>query len=493
MPQQATAEIDSSTGVASSPLRIGRYLLFDSIAAGGMATVHLGRLIGSSGFSRVVAIKRLHGHLTQDPSFVSMLLDEARLVARVRHPNVVPVLDVADLPGELCLVMEYVDGEPVSSLVRAQSARGVPMPLPVAASIMVGALMGLHAAHDATSESGAALGIVHRDVSPQNIMVGRDGLSRVLDFGIAYAAERIQVTRDGQIKGKLAYMAPEQVMGSKVDRRTDVYAAGVVCWELLTGRRLFAGENTAHTMRLITDGTPMPPSQVVSTLSPEIDALVMRALSKDAAQRFATAADMSTAIESATDLASQQEVSRWVNDIAGASLAARAAKVVRIEQYVDDAEQRAVSVRQPLSPAVEALAVPIGSSQVTDLATPDGLDALRSPSRSKKLWMAGLGAIGVVAVAAAFGAAALRTSPLPTQPSAVASRPELAASSAEPAVSSSPVAAPSTAPEVIASASAPTSTARKPGPLPPPPRPKGCNPPWTVDKDGVRVPKKDCF
>src|SRR5262245_33590448 len=169
------------------PQRIGRYLLFDAFARGGMGSVHLGRITGPVGFSRVVAIKRHHPPIAKQPEFVSMIIDEARLAGRIRHPNVVPVLDVVALPGELLLVMEYVAGASLASLWQAAIEAEASIPPKIAAAILAGALVGLHAAHETADEKGALLGIVHRDVSPQNILVGSDGLARVTDFGIAQA------------------------------------------------------------------------------------------------------------------------------------------------------------------------------------------------------------------------------------------------------------------------------------------------------------------
>ncbi|MCA9618767.1 MAG: serine/threonine protein kinase, partial [Myxococcales bacterium] len=186
---------------------VGRYELHQPIASGGMATVHLGRLRGQAGFSRIVAIKRLHTSFGETPALVATLLDEARLCSRIQHPNVVPTLDMVAEDDELLLVLDYVHGE---TLARLLGGADEPLPLAVVNAVMSGALHGLHAAHEATGETGEALGIVHRDVSPQNIMVGRDGLARVLDFGVAKARGRMQTTREGQVKGKLAYMSPEQ-------------------------------------------------------------------------------------------------------------------------------------------------------------------------------------------------------------------------------------------------------------------------------------------
>jgi eukaryotic-like serine/threonine-protein kinase len=317
--------------MSEPPRIIGRYALHAKIASGGMATVHLGRLTGAVGFARTVAIKRLHPHFTEDPDFVSMFMDEARLAARIRHPNVVPTLDVVEADGELFVVMEYVQGETLARLRRTMVAKGERVPLPVAAAIFSGVLHGLHAAHEAKSERGEPLGIVHRDVSPQNIIVGVDGTARVLDFGVANASGRLQTTREGQLKGKLAYMAPEQVQGAKTTRQTDVYAAGVVLWETLTNQRLFQEENDAATLNKILAGAYPALESRVEGLPPALVDVVKRAMSLLPAQRFATAREMATALESAVPLAVAVQVGEWVERTADKALAAQAARVAEIE------------------------------------------------------------------------------------------------------------------------------------------------------------------
>ncbi|HEX4514731.1 MAG TPA: serine/threonine-protein kinase, partial [Polyangiaceae bacterium] len=229
--------------MSSRGLALGRYTLFDVIASGGMASVHFGRMIGPAGFARTVAIKRLHPHLAHDAEFATMFLDEARLAARIQHPNVVQTLDVVSHDNELLLVMEYVRGETLSRLLTAARKRKVAIPQRIVSAILIGVLHGLHAAHDAKSEQGMPLEIVHRDVSPQNVLVGADGVVRVVDFGVAKAASRAHSTRDGQIKGKLQYMAPEQLKREGVDRRADVYAVGVMLWECLAARKLFVADD----------------------------------------------------------------------------------------------------------------------------------------------------------------------------------------------------------------------------------------------------------
>ncbi len=310
-------------------------MLCDEIAAGGMATVHLGRLRGSAGFSRTVAIKRLHAQFAKDPDFVAMFLDEARLAGGIRHPNVVPTLDVLIHEGEILVVMEYVHGESLSRLARAQKAgvdaRGSGVPLPIALSIVSGALYGLHAAHEARDDRGAPLDIVHRDVSPQNILVGLDGVVRVVDFGVAKAAGRLQMTREGMLKGKLAYMAPEQAAADTVDRRCDIYSAAVVLWEALTGQRLFTGQNEMSLFRSVLAGAVTPPSALVPGLPPEVDALVMRGLAREPADRFATALEMAEAAQRIA-YATPGQVGTWVRALGGEALDQRAARVASIER-----------------------------------------------------------------------------------------------------------------------------------------------------------------
>ncbi|MBS2016987.1 MAG: serine/threonine protein kinase [Deltaproteobacteria bacterium] len=314
------------------PLRVvGRYALYNEIAAGGMATVHIGRLLGPVGFARTVAVKRLHPQYAKDPEFVSMFLDEARLAARVQHPNVVATIDVVATDGELFLIMDYVRGESLSKLVRQAAKQGKAVPPRIAASIICGFLHGLHAAHVAKNERGEPIDLVHRDVSPQNVLVGADGIPRVLDFGIAKAHGRIQVTRDGQIKGKLAYMPPEQLSGRELSRACDIYASAVVMWETLTGQRLFKGETEAETLaKILRDPVP-PPSAVVPTLPKAYDTVLLKALSRDASKRHATARELAFELEKCGGIASATEVGEWVEDLVGPILSKREDQIAEIE------------------------------------------------------------------------------------------------------------------------------------------------------------------
>lgn len=314
---------------------IGRYALFAEIAAGGMASVHIGQLLGPVGFSRTVAIKRLHPQYARDPEFVTMFLDEARLAARIRHPNVASTLDVVATHGELFLVMEYIHGESLAQLFKAATVANKPIPHDILRTIMSGVLHGLHAAHEAKTERGEPLGIVHRDVSPQNILVGTDGIARLLDFGVAKAASRTHVTRDRHIKGKLSYMAPEQVQNQEIDRRVDIYAAAVVLWELLTGQRLFLADTESSTLARVLTSPVAPPSSVLRTVPYQLDLVVLRGIKRARDSRYPTARDMALALESSGRLATHSAVGEWVEAMAHEALAARAANVADVEQILD--------------------------------------------------------------------------------------------------------------------------------------------------------------
>jgi eukaryotic-like serine/threonine-protein kinase len=305
---------------AAKHKRVGRYILGPEIAAGGMASVHLGRLEGPVGFARTVAIKRLHEHFAKDPDFVSMFMDEARLASRIRHPNVVSVADVVTENDEIFLVMEFVIGESISRLMKLFAKGGIPVRHVLA--IVSGTLQGLHAAHETRGDDGTMLNIVHRDVSPQNVLLGSDGVARLIDFGVAKAVGRMQASMVGQLKGKLPYMAPEQVQG-QATRQSDVFAAGVVAWELLTGHRLFLGENEAATFHKVLQGRIPKPSDIRPWPWPKdmsasqvqaIDAIILRALSRDMSERFATARDFAVALDKIAASSSALEVSDWLTE-----------------------------------------------------------------------------------------------------------------------------------------------------------------------------------
>ncbi|WP_437645123.1 protein kinase domain-containing protein [Sorangium sp. So ce362] len=275
----------------------GRYESLRAIASGGMATVYLGRAVGAGGFERLVALKMMHPHIAAEPEFVAMFLDEARLAARVRHPNVVATFDLVEDP--LFLVMEYIEGPSLHLLLRTCARAKRPVPVGIVLRIFLDVLAGLHAAHELTGSDGEPLHLVHRDVSPQNVLVGIDGVSRITDFGVARAETRLMSTQGNALKGKLSYMAPEQIRAEQVDRRSDVYSAGVVLWEMLTEERLFKADNDGALIAQILQGPPAGPRGVVPSVPAAIDGICLRALRADRDERFPTAAAFAEALEEA--------------------------------------------------------------------------------------------------------------------------------------------------------------------------------------------------
>ena len=279
-----------------APSWIGRYETLHVIASGGMASVFLARVHGEAGFERVVAIKRPHPHLRQDEDFASMFLDEARLASRIHHPNVVSVIDFGGETSVPFLVMEYIEGTHLLALNKAALKRKTRIPMGVSVRIIMETLMGLHAAHELRDPDGALMNLVHRDVSPQNVLVGIDGTARITDFGVAKAEARATVTRDGTVKGKLAYIAPEQLQGREVTRCADIFAAGVLLWESLCGRRLFRADSEAETVNMLLNWIVPKPSSIVPEIPPELDEIVLKALERDPAKRYATAAEFAEAL-----------------------------------------------------------------------------------------------------------------------------------------------------------------------------------------------------
>ena len=289
----------------------------------------------TDGRAKPVAIKKLHAHLAEDSGTVDAFVDEARIAFRLRHPNVVRVHDVLPIDGQLVIVMEWIEGLALRSIARRTEGQKdqkteEKLPIPVIRRILVDALEGLHAAHELRDDRGTPLDIVHRDISPQNLLVGTDGLTRVTDFGIALARGRLApATVQGGVKGKIPYLSPEQVNRGKVDRRSDIFAAGVVAWELLAGKRLFVAPSEGEIMAMILREPLVPPSSERLDVPLDLDETVLKALERKAERRFQTAAELAKAIADGGPVASHEEVGRLVVAAAGASLAARRQKLAQ--------------------------------------------------------------------------------------------------------------------------------------------------------------------
>ena len=313
------------------------------IAAGGMATVYLGRATDGRQGAPLVAIKRPHKHLATDKVYLAMLLDEARLASAIQHDNVVRVRELGFEHGEPFIVMDYVEGASLSELRKELAAAGRAVDCKVAVRILLDALAGLDAAHELRDETGRHLGIIHRDVSPHNVLVGCDGIGRLTDFGIAKAEDRVQVTRTHEVKGKLAYLAPERIDKRRICTvQSDVFSMAVVFWECIAGRRLFRGEEAIDTLQEVMSA-PIPPLRKLgANIPPELDDVIMRGLSRDLETRYLNAKDFADAIERAAgpkNIGSREDVARVIEAVFGARMRARHVKIRTAMQGREDVEQ----------------------------------------------------------------------------------------------------------------------------------------------------------
>jgi len=469
----------SSTDSRRHAIVIGRYLLHRQIARGGMATIHIARLVGDEGFTRIVAAKRLHAEFAEDQDFVSMFLDEARVASKIHHRNVVPVLDVVTTGEEVVLVQEYVHGAPLHWLLRTAHEAKVHVPLNVAVAVACGVLAGLQAAHETTDEMGAPLNVVHRDVSPQNIMIATDGTPRLLDFGIAKATMAAHITREGVFKGKLAYSAPEQIRGQS-SQQSDVYSLAVVLWELIVGHRLHhTAQSEAELIHEIMHGSLPAITEALAEekewLGPNrwrqlevLDPIIRRGLAVDRNERWKTAADMEAALSSAVTPATPTAVAQWLKQLGKDFLALR--------DRVISAEEQSWRKSADAIPSVTGLrriSTDPGPSSHTSVNTVTE----RPPTliRGKmKLWV-GAGATAFIAVLALI--VWLAHSPdIEPPPPPRATTPDSITMPASPAPSPARTAPTVTAPPPAATPT-PTATATVPTPAPAAPTPAPSPPP----------------
>jgi eukaryotic-like serine/threonine-protein kinase len=412
-----------SPGMPAGPTRLGKFELLLPIGTGGMATVFLGRAPVVEGVYRDVAIKLMHAHLGVDGvDGPGMLLQEAEIAALVRHPNVVTVEEAAVDPAGVYLVMPYVEGDSLAGLGRSELTSGGVIPRRIVARILCDALAGLHAAHELTDEDGQSRNVVHRDFTPSNILVGVDGVSRLSDFGVAKVTSRIARTATGQIKGKIGYMSPEQVRTEPLDRRTDVWAAGVIVWESITGRRLYASDEVGTMLRIAQD-TPPRLQSVMPDVSDPLDTAVASALEPDLERRCPTADELRKRLVAAFEaqggggIADAGEVGAYVRRLAETSLKDRrdrAAAVLKARRGVHDpatpSEQGAFSSAQL---AVANLAPP-PESDTTAVDFSRSAGSKPSSGRSRTI------AFGVAILAGALTGLAFYAfrDPSPTSPSA---------------------------------------------------------------------------
>ncbi|MDQ3263590.1 MAG: serine/threonine protein kinase [Myxococcota bacterium] len=273
----------------NSTARFGKYALVDRLAVGGMAEIFLAREESGSGPARTIVLKRIRPHLTKVSSFVKMFLNEARLAAQLNHPNIVQIHDLGKVADSYYIAMEYISGRDMRRVIPRAAEMGIAFPLVYALKIASSVCQGLSYAHQKTDLAGSPLELVHRDITPENILVSFDGGVKILDFGIAKASNQVEQTRAGEIKGKLSYMSPEQASGLPLDARSDLFSLGVVLYEWLTGYRLFKGESEVAVLKTISEGRIHAPSYFRPEIPDEVERIVMRALEKDRDRRYQTA------------------------------------------------------------------------------------------------------------------------------------------------------------------------------------------------------------
>lgn len=282
----------------NTPVHFGKYLLIDKVGTGGMAELFLAKQSGLKGFEKMMAIKRILPHLTEDGEFISMFINEAKLAALLTHQNIVQIFDLGHIENSYFIAMEYVMGKDLRTILQRSKTLNMPMTVGHALLIMSKVCTGLDYAHRKKDLSGQDLNIVHRDVSPQNILVSYEGEVKLVDFGIAKAASRGSETRTGILKGKLSYMAPEQASGKAVDRRADIFAIGVILYEILTGHKLFKGDNDFNTLEKVREAKVDPPiTSLNNKVAPELEAIIIKALAREPNDRYQSASEMQTALE----------------------------------------------------------------------------------------------------------------------------------------------------------------------------------------------------
>lgn len=500
-PNSAARPILNRVAAPSSIVRVGRYEFADCIAKGGMATVHFARLHGDFGFCRIVAVKRLLPQFASDAQFKAMFIEEARLAARIRHPNVVPTLDVVADGNEVLLVMDYVHGDALSSLCRhLRSQSNQIAPLNVTSAILSDVLRGLAFAHATTDKNGKPLNIVHCDVSPQNILVGVDGVARVLDFGIAKAADSLSDASQGVVRGKPGYIAPEQLKGAAPTPQSDLFAVGVVLWEMLTGQRLFGGAGFRASLAQRHHSQIDPPSKRNPAVEAALESVVMKALERDPAARYRDAGEMLRALELACPPARPSAVAEWVEQLAADTLVERGTMLSRLESE----KRRSI----PVPSGIEEAELLSADELLTDgISTARSLQTVEryAPRRNGRK----LAAI-IAVVAATFGLGGLLSwraehtaaSGSEAASTAVASTHHVTTDVTRTLPKTSPTApldaTPPAPTDAIRASSAPAPSATQTPLLAPKPsanRPRNdkCSPPYTVDAAGRKHYRAECF
>lgn len=484
----------------SSRVLLGDYELLQRIAVGGMGTVFLAQRRNRAGFQRIHAVKLMHPHMMEDEDARGMFFDEAGIASRIHHPNVAAIVDMGVEDEQPYIVMQYVEGGAFVDLLRAEAG---PTPARLVIPILVDVLSGLQAAHALEDDYGESLCFVHRDVSPENILVGVDGISRITDFGIAKARGRITSTRAGIRKGKLYYLAPEQLHETPgIDGRADVFAAGVVLWNALTGERLFTAPSAAAVMLKIVNSEIPPPSTKAPGIPAELDEVCLRALERDPAHRFASARDMARALRDVALrhelMGSTEEVSAWVRDVCSVELRARRSAIAtargRTPNPGDTMEGRAATPGGgETRPRMIAQHTEIarGATEIHD-ARSDAPVVVVHQSQSKWLIPSVLGLCTVAIVSSVFAMRGCESQDRPSQ--AESASPPAAAAAHVPAGVVGASAVPDNAPAPAAASpepgrvAPPPSSAKKALPAQPPVEPAAVDPEPLVEPAPAATP-----
>lgn len=479
-------------GTLGAGYKLGRYELLLPIAQGGMAVVWAARMRGSHGFSKIVAVKTMLPSLSGDPHFQQLFLAEAGLASRIKHPNVCEIFDLGEERHVLYIVMEWIDGESLSTLLSACRKREQKIPFAVATKMVLDAAKGLHAAHELRSEKGELLGLVHRDVSPQNVLVTYDGQVKIVDFGVAKAVaiSEHQTTKTGHVKGKVQYMAPEQAFCDAIDRRTDVFTLGIVLYQLTTGIHPFRAENELATLARITSPDPVAaPETLVKGYPRLLSGAVQRALAKDPDERYATMAEFARDLESVSNklaaLGEEKNIGGFVREVLGDRAAERATAIKDALRDADDrVASEATQATEPPATAATREAAEHGASGIKAITPPAASSSRRGLVALGAVALAGLGALAFLASRGEPSAAP------PPPPSAAAAAPIVPAP-ARAAPETPPIA--SALPSSAAAAKAPETTpvaAPKPRAVAPTPKPAATPKPASAPP-GTDVRKPD--
>jgi serine/threonine protein kinase len=406
------------------PTSFGNYRLVGLINTGGMAELYLALQEGMEGFTKIVAVKRILPHLAQNAEFIKMFLDEARLAARLEHPNIGRIYNLGETDGSYFMAMEYLPGEDLSRTLEQAGRGGVGVAPEMAALIIQAVADGLHYAHDLKDADGKPLGVIHRDVNPANIIVSYQGAVKVVDFGIAKARSNNAESQTGAIKGKLSYLSPEQARGEVIDRRSDIFCLGIVMWELLTYRRLFKRPHEAATISAILHGDYPSPQKFRPDIPEALERVVMKALAMDPAERYQTASEMSDGLEEylahISARPSAKALATWLERVFGEERA-QVKRSIAEGRNLDASISRVVKLVTPAGGSLRSVLTTPSNPGAARQARADSTPSTRAPTAPKAV--SRVAVLGFVALAAALGTGAKLASAALTRPSSTTAAP----------------------------------------------------------------------